>query len=79
MIKSLFTAATLLAMLPARASRHLEKVHEQLTDRADRGDGPIPTVIIVVASVTGALLIAGGLAVLFGRANGRLLDLDFGD
>ncbi|MEU6621965.1 hypothetical protein ABZ926_14490 [Streptomyces litmocidini] len=41
-------------------------------DTDDRGDSPISTVVIIVAAVAGALLIAGGLAAAYGRANGKL-------
>ncbi|MFE6782088.1 hypothetical protein ACFVFF_07490 [Streptomyces sp. NPDC057680] len=50
----------------------LEEARAEARDRGDRGDSPISTVVIIIAAVTGALLIAGGLAAAYGRANGRL-------
>ncbi|MFJ2060337.1 hypothetical protein ACIOMM_30970 [Streptomyces sp. NPDC087908] len=50
----------------------LEEAHAEARDRGDRGDSPISTVVIIIAAVAGALLIAGGLAAAYGRANGRL-------
>jgi hypothetical protein len=40
--------------------------------RPDRGDISITTVIIWVAAVTGALLIAGTIAVVIAKYNGQL-------
>ncbi|MFJ9121311.1 hypothetical protein ACIRJO_38020 [Streptomyces sp. NPDC102394] len=40
--------------------------------RPDHGDISITTVIIWVAAVTGALLIAGTIAVVIGKYNGQL-------
>ncbi|MFJ5877408.1 hypothetical protein [Streptomyces sp. S1] len=51
---------------------HLEEVHQQATKQGDRGDSPISNVVILIAAVTGAILIAGGLAAAYGRANGKL-------
>jgi hypothetical protein len=45
---------------------------EELSRRPDRGDISITTVIIWVAAVTGALVIAGTIAVVIARYNGRL-------
>ncbi|MCX5231491.1 hypothetical protein ACIO8G_35260 [Streptomyces sp. NPDC087219] len=50
----------------------LEEVQQEAKDRGDRGDSPISTVVIIVAAVAGALIIAGGLAAAYGRANGKL-------
>ncbi|MFI1169170.1 hypothetical protein ACH4UM_37825 [Streptomyces sp. NPDC020801] len=69
------TAATLhTAALLAR----LEEAKEEIKERGDRGDGPVPTVIIVVAMIVGALLIAGGLAALYAKANDKLGSVNLG-
>ncbi|MBA4866225.1 hypothetical protein H1V43_33880 [Streptomyces sp. PSKA54] len=56
-----------------RAARRLhtraQKVVSEATRRPDRGDISITTVIIWVASVTGALVIAGTIAVVINRYN----------
>jgi hypothetical protein len=48
---------------------------EDASRRPDRGDISITTVIIWVAAVTGALLIAGTIAVVIGKYNGKLSGL----
>ncbi|WP_260605459.1 hypothetical protein [Streptomyces sp. WAC01280] len=50
----------------------LEEVHQEAKTRGDRGDSPISTVVIIVAAVAGAVIIAGGLALAYSRANGKL-------
>jgi hypothetical protein len=50
-----------------------DSMQEIRSDASERGDGPIPTVIIVLATIAGAALIAGTLAVLYGKYNGKLL------
>ena len=45
---------------------------EEATRRPDRGDISITTVIIWVASITGALLIAGTIALVISKYNGKL-------
>lgn len=45
---------------------------EEATRRPDRGDISLTTVIIWVAGVTGALVIAGTIAVVINRYNGIL-------
>ncbi|MGW9452457.1 hypothetical protein [Streptomyces sp. NPDC055632] len=63
------------AAMTARAwaiRSRLEEVHQEAKTQGDRGDSPISTVVIIVAAVTGALLIAGGLAAAYARANGKL-------
>lgn len=51
----------------------LEAVRAEVSERGDRGDGPIPFVIIVLASIAGALTIAGGLAALYAKYGAKLL------
>ncbi|MFF1511911.1 hypothetical protein [Streptomyces sp. NPDC058326] len=50
----------------------LEEVHQEAKERGDRGESSISTVVIIIAVVAGALVIAGGLAAAYGRANGKL-------
>ncbi|MFC9595858.1 hypothetical protein ACFTUC_39435 [Streptomyces sp. NPDC056944] len=50
----------------------LHTLQREIKEGDDRGDSPISTVVIIVAAVAGALLIAGGLAAAYGRANGKL-------
>ncbi|MFE4254406.1 hypothetical protein ACFRU3_33880 [Streptomyces sp. NPDC056910] len=45
---------------------------EEVAKRPDRGDISITTVIIWVASITGALLIAGTIALVISKYNGKL-------
>ncbi|MEV5600326.1 hypothetical protein ACGFR6_11445 [Streptomyces sp. NPDC048567] len=65
--------------LTNRAAVSLTMVLAVLADRVeqgakdpDRGDVSITTVIIWVAAVTGALLIAGTIATVISRYNGKL-------
>jgi hypothetical protein len=53
----------------------LQEGLEEARRRPDRGDISITTVIIWVAAVTGALLIAGTIAVVIVKYNGRLSGL----
>jgi hypothetical protein len=55
-----------------RVRTHLDTVQQQAREDGERGDSPISTVIITIAVVTGALLIAGGLAALYAKYNGQL-------
>ncbi|MFI6357983.1 hypothetical protein ACIBJF_36370 [Streptomyces sp. NPDC050743] len=57
--------------LTTRLNESLEDARRQ----PDRGDISITTVIIWVAAVTGALLIAGSIAVVIGKYNGKLSGL----
>jgi hypothetical protein len=57
--------------LTARLQEDLEEARR----RPDRGDVSITTVIIWVAAVTGALLIAGTIAIVIAKYNGRLSGL----
>ncbi|MFG2691599.1 hypothetical protein ACGFWG_36490 [Streptomyces sp. NPDC048405] len=50
----------------------LEEGLAELQRRPDRGDISITTVIIWVAAVTGALVIAGTIAVIIAKYNGNL-------
>ncbi|AWN31787.1 hypothetical protein DKG71_00170 [Streptomyces sp. NEAU-S7GS2] len=52
---------------------HLHEIRTQAHEQRDRGDGPISTVIIVLATIAGAALIAGTLAVVYGKYNGKLM------
>ncbi|MGW7276079.1 hypothetical protein ACWGH5_36890 [Streptomyces sp. NPDC054864] len=55
-----------------RLVRELAARLEEAQKRPDRGDISITTVIIWVASVTGALVIAGTIAVIVAKYNGKL-------
>ncbi|MGR3938467.1 hypothetical protein [Streptomyces sp. BRA346] len=57
-------AAVVLAALDERL--------EEMRRRPDRGDISITTVIIWVASITGAILIAGTIAAVIAKYNGKL-------
>ncbi|MGW1527959.1 hypothetical protein [Streptomyces sp. HUAS TT11] len=48
---------------------------EEAARRPDRGDISITTVIIWVAAVTGAVLVAGTIAVVVTKYNGKLSGL----
>lgn len=50
----------------------LEQGLDELNRRPDRGDISITTVIIWVAAVTGALLIAGTIAIVIAKYNANL-------
>ncbi|MBC9731456.1 hypothetical protein [Streptomyces sp. TRM68367] len=78
MKNKLLNAQVTAAVQAAALRKRLNGVHEEIRTRGDRGDGPIPFVIIVVASIVGALLVAGGLAALYAKANGKLGDIDLG-
>jgi hypothetical protein len=63
----------------ARSHRAVRRLTTRLKDglkeasrRPDRGDISITTVIIWVAAVTGALVIAGTIAVIIAKYNGNL-------
>jgi ABC-type hemin transport system substrate-binding protein len=65
--------ATVKAQTLARAVRtRVQAVQDEVAERGDRGDGPIPTVIIIMATIAGALLIAGALATLYGKYSAKL-------
>ncbi|MET7474660.1 hypothetical protein ABZT17_09930 [Streptomyces sp. NPDC005648] len=55
-----------------RLSTRLQESLEEATRHPDRGDISITTVIIWVAAVTGALAIAGTIAVVIAKYNGNL-------
>ncbi|MCH5677307.1 hypothetical protein MKW14_36995 [Streptomyces sp. CME 23] len=55
-----------------RLSTQLQEGLEEATRRPDRGDISTTTVIIWVAAVTGAVLIAGTIAVVIAKYNGKL-------
>ena len=60
------------ALRSHRAVRWLATRMEEASRRPDRGDISITTVIIWVAAVTGALMIAGTIAVVIAKYNGNL-------
>ena len=67
--------AVLRASTRPHASRLATRIHDGVREagrRPDRGDISITTVIIWVAAVTGALLIAGTIAVVIAKYNGNL-------
>lgn len=53
----------------------LQESLEEVARRPDRGDISTTTVIIWVAAVTGAVLIAGTIAVVIAKYNGKLSGL----
>ncbi|WP_455362585.1 hypothetical protein [Streptomyces sp. SYSU K21746] len=57
------------------ATTRLQEGLEEAKRRPDRGDISTTTVIIWVAAVTGAVLIAGTIAVVVAKYNGRLSGL----
>jgi len=62
-----------LAVRLAGISQWVQDRLEAGLDRGgDRGDIPITTVIIWVAAVTGALVIAGTIAIVISKYNGKL-------
>ncbi|MFI1768954.1 hypothetical protein ACH41H_43950 [Streptomyces sp. NPDC020800] len=61
--------------LVRRLTARLEKRLEEARRQPDRGDISITTVIIWVAAVTGAVLIAGTIAVVISKYNGKLSGL----
>ncbi|MGW3956454.1 hypothetical protein ACWEKM_37400 [Streptomyces sp. NPDC004752] len=54
------------------ATARLQESLEDARRRPDRGDISTTTVIIWVAAVTGAVLIAGTIAVVIAKYNGKL-------
>ncbi|MEV6786824.1 hypothetical protein [Streptomyces sp. NPDC051098] len=60
-------AAVSLAIVTSAARERLDLIRQEADQASDRGDGPISTVIIIMASIAGALVIAGALAVLYGK------------
>ncbi|MEU6546440.1 hypothetical protein [Streptomyces sp. NPDC046859] len=50
----------------------MQKGLQEAARRPDRGDVSITTVIIWVAAVTGAVLVAGTIAVVIAKYNARL-------
>lgn len=72
-MKEATTKAAVLAVVHRRAvQRRLQAIRARAAEEGDRGDGPISTVIIIMASIAGALVIAGALAVLYGKYAGKL-------
>lgn len=69
-----YTAARTLRAVHWLTTR-LEESLEEAARRPDRGDISTTTVIIWVAAVTGAVLIAGTIAVVIGKYNGKLAGL----
>ncbi|BAC67897.1 MULTISPECIES: hypothetical protein [Streptomyces] len=57
------------------ATTRLQEGLEEAKRRPDRGDISTTTVIIWVAAVTGAVLIAGTIAVVISKYNGKLTGL----
>ncbi|WP_405933676.1 hypothetical protein [Streptomyces sp. NBC_00827] len=57
------------------ATTRLQQSLEEARRRPDRGDISTTTVIIWVAAVTGAVLIAGTIAIVIARYNGKLSGL----
>ncbi|MFJ2745422.1 hypothetical protein ACIO3O_37835 [Streptomyces sp. NPDC087440] len=68
LLKTAVRAQTLKHAMDTR----LEKLRERGALSDDRGESPIQTVIIVLAGLTGALLIGGGLAALYAKYNGQM-------
>ncbi|MEJ8640169.1 hypothetical protein [Streptomyces sp. MS2.AVA.5] len=67
-IRDATTKAAVTATVLAHAVRErLDAIRQEADQGSDRGDGPISTVIIIMASIAGALVIAGALAVLYGK------------
>ncbi|WP_406469885.1 hypothetical protein [Streptomyces sp. NBC_01615] len=58
-----------------RLTMRLQEGLEEATRRPDRGDISTTTVIIWVAAVTGAVLIAGTIAVVIAKYDGKLSGL----
>jgi ABC-type hemin transport system substrate-binding protein len=72
-LKSSALRTTVKAQTLAQAARtRLQAVRDEVAERGDRGDGPIPTVIIILATIAGALLIAGALATLYGKYSAKI-------
>ncbi|MEU6496848.1 hypothetical protein ABZ890_41845 [Streptomyces sp. NPDC046984] len=55
-----------------RITTRVQEGLKEATRRPDRGDISTTTVIIWVAAVTGAVLIAGTIAVVISKYNGKL-------
>ncbi|MFB7512889.1 hypothetical protein [Streptomyces sp. NPDC056144] len=66
----LLHAQAALTVIAGATRARLETLRQEA--KSDRGEGPISTVVIIVAAVAGAVLIAGGLALAYSRANGKL-------
>lgn len=58
-----------------RLTTRMQAGLDEATRRPDRGDISTTTVIIWVAAVTGAVLIAGTIAVVIAKYNGKLAGL----
>ncbi|MGW5657254.1 hypothetical protein [Streptomyces humi] len=58
-----------------RVTTRMQEGLEEAARRPDRGDISTTTVIIWVAAVTGAVLIAGTIAVVIAKYNGKLSGL----
>lgn len=58
-----------------RLAARVQEGLQEAARRPDRGDISVTTVIIWVAAVTGAVLIAGTIAVVIAKYNGRLSGL----
>ncbi|MEU9412230.1 hypothetical protein AB0E08_41960 [Streptomyces sp. NPDC048281] len=58
-----------------RVTTRVQEGLEEAARRPDRGDISTTTVIIWVAAVTGAVLIAGTIAVVIAKYNGKLSGL----
>ncbi|MGW2748431.1 hypothetical protein [Streptomyces sp. NPDC001450] len=78
MDKPLLKAQIAVARQASALRTRLDQAQEEIKARGDRGDSPVSTVIIIVAMIVGALLIAGGLAALYAKANGKLGSIDLG-
>jgi hypothetical protein len=55
-----------------RLTTHVQEGLQEAARRPDRGDISTTTVIIWVAAVTGAVLIAGTIAIVIAKYNGKL-------
>ena len=58
-----------------RLTTRVQEGLQEAARRPDRGDISTTTVIIWVAAVTGAVLIAGTIAIVIGKYNGKLSGL----
>ncbi|WP_372347445.1 hypothetical protein [Streptomyces sp. KL116D] len=68
----------LLARIPAAISRRVEEAHEEITERGDRGDNPVVTVILWVAGIGIAVTIVAALVALGNRASSKVDNVDLG-
>lgn len=66
-------AAVALTLLTAAFQARARAVRTQVTEQGDRGDGPIPFVIILLVTIAGAGLIGGTLVLLYGKYNGKVM------